>query len=88
MPLLEIKQIRRVTAIVTLDEEIAKDIDIYAALADAKPDEVINNALAYVFGRDKDFQSFKQTETSKHVARTLRIKTPVSSTNGHGKAGK
>lgn len=83
MPLLEIVQVRRVTASIRLEESTAAMIDQYAAFLHATADEVVDKALAYVFGKDRDFQEFLRTPEAAHVPPSLRIRmTPV--TNGSG----
>jgi len=45
MPLLEVTQIRKLTATVLLEESTAKQVDQYAAFIKAPADEVVNCAL-------------------------------------------
>ena len=61
MPLLEIKQIRKVTITCSLEESIATQVDQYAGFASCLPDEVVNKALEYTFGKDTDFQKYRNT---------------------------
>ena len=77
MPLLEIRQIRKVTATCSLEESIATQVDQYAAFANCLPDEVVNKALEYSFGKDSDFQKFRNTQPK--ITAQLRIKKPVTS---------
>ena len=74
MPLLEIVQIRQITAMIRLDEAIASQIDQYAAFLHATADEVVDKALAYVFAKDRDFQDFLRTPESAHVSPSLRVR--------------
>ena len=74
MPLLEIVQVRRVTASVRLDESTAATIDQYAAFLHASADEVVNKALSYVFAKDRDFQEFLRTPAAANVPASLRIR--------------
>ena len=74
MPLLEIVQIRQITATIRLDETTAGQIDQYAAYLHASADEVVNKALAYVFAKDRDFQDFLRTSEAAHVPPRLRIR--------------
>ena len=76
MPLLEIKQTRKLTAICLLEESTAAQVDQYAAFAKASPDEVVNKAIEYAFGRDSEFQKFRSTEPK--VPSVLRIKKPAT----------
>ena len=92
MPLLEIIQTRRITAMIRLDEATASQIDQYAAFLHATADEVVDKALAYVFAKDRDFQDFLRTPESAHVPPSLRVrhfvqngaaKRPNGSVAGH-----
>lgn len=74
MPLLEIVQIRQITATIRLDETTAGQIDQYAAFLHASADEVVDKALLYVFAKDRDFQEFLRTPEAAHVPLSLRIR--------------
>jgi hypothetical protein len=74
MPLLEIVQTRRITAMIRLDETTATQIDQYAAFLHGTADEVVDKALAYVFAKDRDFQDFLRTPESAHVPPSLRVR--------------
>jgi len=52
MPLLEINQIRHISASVRLDESTAAQVDQYAAFIHASADDVVDKALNYVFSKD------------------------------------
>ena len=87
MPLLEIIQIRQVTASIRLDEPTAVLIDQYAAFLHASADEVVDKALTYVFAKDRDFQEFLKTPQAQRVTPTLRIRRATVS-NGVEQAPK
>jgi hypothetical protein len=74
MPLLEILQVRQITATIRLDESTASQIDQYAAFLHASADEVVDKALAYVFAKDRDFQEFLKSPAAMRVAKSLRIR--------------
>jgi hypothetical protein len=74
MPLLEINQVRHISASVRLDEETAAQVDQYAAFIRASADDVVDKALNYVFSKDRDFQEFLKTPQAKQVASTLRVR--------------
>jgi hypothetical protein len=74
MPLLEIVQSRQVSATIRLDESIVEQIDQYAAFLHASPDEVIDQALAYVFAKDGDFQEFLRNPEASRAAQSLRVR--------------
>jgi len=58
MPLLEVTQTRQVSASIRLNDSTALQVDQYAAFIRASADEVVEQALAYVFSKDRDFQDF------------------------------
>jgi hypothetical protein len=74
MPLLEINQVRHISASVRLDESTAAQVDQYAAFIHASADDVVDKALNYVFSKDRDFQEFLKTSQAKQVASTLRVR--------------
>ena len=74
MPLLEINQIRHISASVRLDESTAAQVDQYAAFIHASADDVVDKALNYVFSKDRDFQDFLKTPQAKQVVSTLRVR--------------
>jgi hypothetical protein len=80
MPLLEVNQIRRISASVRLDETTAMQVDQYATFIHASADDVVDKALNYVFSKDRDFQDFLKTPQAKQVVSTLRIRK--GSSNG------
>ncbi len=80
MPLLDIKQVRKVTATCSLEESTAIQVDQYAAFAKCLPDEVVNKALEYTFGKDSEFQKFRASEPK--VTAQLRIKRPSTVPTG------
>ncbi len=79
MPLLKIAESKKVTAIVTLEDATARQIDQYAAMTKGSPDEVIQQALDYVFSRDKDFEKFRTEIPHAKPKIALRLKRPASS---------
>ena len=74
MPLLEITQIRHISASVRLDESTAAQVDQYAAFIHASADDVVDKALNYVFSKDRDFQDFLKTPQAREVTPTLRVR--------------
>jgi hypothetical protein len=82
MPLLEVFQTRHVSASIRLTDTTAVLTDQYAAFIHACADDVVEQALTYVFGKDRDFQEFLKTPEARKVASTLRIrKSPVPETS-------
>src|SRR3984957_17039058 len=78
MPLLEVVQTRQISASIRLTDTTATQVDQYAAFIRACADDVIEQALTYVFSKDRDFQEFLKTPEARQVASTLRIrKAPI-----------
>jgi len=81
MPLLEVTQTRQISASIRLTDSTATQVDQYAAFIRASADDVVEQALAYVFSKDRDFQDFLKTPQARQVSPTLRIrKGPASDT--------
>ena len=74
MPLLEVIQTRQVSASIRLTDSTALQVDQYAAFIHASADDVVEQALAYVFSKDRDFQDFLKTPQAKKASSTLRIR--------------
>ena len=74
MPLLEVVQTRQISASIRLTDTTATQVDQYAAFIRACADDVVEQALAYVFSKDRDFQDFLKTPDARQVAATLRIR--------------
>lgn len=74
MPLLEVTQTRHISASVRLTDTTATLTDQYAAFIHATADEIVEQALTYVFSKDRDFQEFLKTPQARQVASTLRIR--------------
>ncbi|ADW71400.1 hypothetical protein [Granulicella tundricola] len=80
MPLLEIVASKKITATVTLEESTAKQVDQYAAMTKASADDVIDSALAYVFGKDTEFKKWCTDNPTFKASFPLRLKRPAPST--------
>jgi hypothetical protein len=74
MPLIEINQIRQVSATIRLDSATATLIDQYATFVHASADEVVDKALNYVFSKDREFQEYLKTARSSNIVPTLRVR--------------
>ena len=74
MPLLEVTQTKQVSASIRLSDTTATLVDQYAAFIRACADDVVEQALTYVFAKDRDFQEFLKSPQAKQVAATLRIR--------------
>ena len=62
MPLLSIQASKKVETTVRLEESTAKRVDQYAHFAKASADDVVNQALEYVFTKDKDFPAIPHAD--------------------------
>jgi len=81
MPLLEVVQTRQISASIRLSDTTATQVDQYAAFIRACADDVVEQALAYVFSKDRDFQEYLKTPQARQVTSTLRIrKVPTAET--------
>ena len=74
MPLLEVTQTKHISASIRLTDATATQVDQYAAFIRACADDVVEQALSYVFSKDRDFQDFLKSPEAKQVAATLRIR--------------
>ena len=83
MPLLEVVQTRQISASIRLTDSTATQVDQYAAFIRACADDVVEQALTYVFSKDRDFQDFLKTPEARKVASTLRVrKVPAAEAPG------
>lgn len=76
MPLLEVVQNRKVSATIHLIDTTAAQLDQYAAFIKSSADEVIEQALAYVFSKDREFQDYLKSPQAASVSPSLRIRKP------------
>jgi hypothetical protein len=74
MPLLEVVQTRYISASIRLTDATALQVDQYAAFIHASADEVMEQALAYVFSKDRDFQEFLKSPEARRITPTLRVR--------------
>ncbi len=82
MPLLEVIQTKQVSASIRLTDTIATQVDQYAHFIHAEADDVVEQALTYVFAKDRDFQEFLKSPQAKQVTSTLRVrKVPAVETS-------
>jgi len=76
MPLLEVVQTRQISASIRLTDATATQVDQYAAFIRACADDVVEQALTYVFSKDRDFL---KTPEARQVSSTLRVrKAPIA----------
>jgi hypothetical protein len=79
MPLLEVVQTRQVSASIRLTDSTAVQVDQYASFIRASADDVVEQALTYVFSKDRDFQEFLKTPQAKQASSTLRVRRAPAS---------
>ena len=56
MPLFKVRTSKKVGTTIRLEESTAKMLDRYAHFHKSPADDVVNDALEYIFTKDKDFQ--------------------------------
>jgi hypothetical protein len=78
MPLLEVVQTRHLSASIRLTDTTATQVDQYATFIRASADDVVEQALAYVFSKDRDFQEFLKSPEAQRITPTLRVRRPVA----------
>jgi hypothetical protein len=78
MPLLEVTQIRHLSASIRLTDTTVALVDQYAAFIRASADEVVEQALTYVFSKDRDFQEFLKSAEAQRITPTLRVRRAPS----------
>lgn len=95
MALFTVKTSKKVETSMRLEESTAKMLDRYAHFHQGPADDVVNEALEYIFKRDKDFQQYLQQNHNQEVAASVRIKKvpgaakptkPTTNGNGHQSA--
>jgi hypothetical protein len=88
MPLLEVIQTRQLSASIRLTDSTAAQVDQYAAFIHASADEVVEQALTYVFSKDRDFQEYLKSPEAQRVTPTLRIRKLATNGGVEPAAGK
>lgn len=73
MILFEFVQTRHVSASIRLTETTALQVNQYAAFIKASSDDVVEQSLAYVFSKDRDFQEFLKSAEAQQITPTLRV---------------
>jgi hypothetical protein len=79
MPLLEVVQTRHLSASIRLTDTTASQVDQYAAFIHASADDVVEQALSYVFSKDRDFQEFLKSPEAQRITPTLRVRRGAAS---------
>ena len=74
MPLLEVVRTKHLSASIRLTDATATQVDQYAAFIHASGNDVVEQALAYVFSKDREFQEFLRTPEAQRITPTLRVR--------------
>ena len=74
MPLLSVKTSKKIDTNVRLEQSTAKNLDRYAHFVKSSADDVVNEALEYIFTKDKEFQQHLQQNPDVEVPTSLRVK--------------
>ena len=78
MPLLEVVQTRHLSASIRLTDTTATQVDQYATFIHASANDVVEQALTYVFSKDREFQEFLRTPEAQRITPTLRVRRAAS----------
>lgn len=77
MALFTVKTSNKIDTSMRLEESTAKMLDRYAHFHKASADDVVNEALEYIFKHDKDFQQDLTVHPDAKVNSTVRVKVPA-----------
>lgn len=77
MALFKVKVSKKIETSIRLEESTAKMLDRYAHFHKSPADDVVNEALEYIFTKDKEFQQQLAADPDAKVESTLRIKAPT-----------
>ena len=80
MPLLEVVQTKHLSASIRLTDSTAMQVDQYAAFIHASANDVVEQALAYVFSKDREFQEFLRTPEAQRITPTLVFVAAITET--------
>ena len=91
MALFTVKASKKVETSMKLEESTARMLDRYAHFHKGSADDVVNEALKYVFSHDKEFAKYLEQNGNAEVPSSVRIKrapgsakAAKSSANGNG----
>lgn len=80
MALFTVKTSKKVETSMRLEESTAKMLDRYAHFLKGPADDVVNEALEYIFQHDKDFQQHIKQNPDEQITSSVRIKKAAGST--------
>jgi hypothetical protein len=88
MALFTVKTSKKIDTNIRLEESTAKMLDRYAHFHKSPADDVVNEALEYIFTKDKDFQQDLTRNPDVQVEGTLRVKKSPASPSSSKNASK
>jgi len=74
MALFTVKTSKKVETSMRLEESTANMLDRYAHFHKGPADDVVNEALEYIFKHDKDFQQYLAQNPNEQIKSSVRIK--------------
>jgi hypothetical protein len=91
MALFKVKTSKKVETNIKLEESTVKMLNQYAHFHQASADDVVDEALQYIFSHDKDFEKHLKDNPDAEVPSSVRVKKPVGAvkaaatpSNGNG----
>lgn len=91
MALFKVKTSKKVETNIKLEDSTVKILNQYAHFHQAGADDVVDEALQYIFSRDKDFEKHLKDNPDMDVPSSVRVKKPVGAakstatpSNGNG----
>ena len=86
MPLFKVRTSKKIGTSIRLEESTAKMLDRYAHFHKSPADDVVNDALEYIFTKDKDFQQELSKNPDVQVEDAHKVKRVVVPTPAAKKA--
>jgi hypothetical protein len=77
VPLFKVRTSKKVGTSIRLEESTAKMLDRYAQFHKSPADDVVNDALEYIFTKDKDFQQELSQNPNAQVEDAHKVKRVV-----------
>lgn len=86
MPLFKVRTSKKIGTTIKLEESTTAMLDRYAQFHKSPADDVVNDALEYIFTKDKDFQQELSQNPSVPVDDAYKVKRAVVPTPAAKKA--
>lgn len=77
MPLFKVRTSKKIGTTIKLEESTTAMLDRYAQFHKSPADDVVNDALEYIFTKDKDFQQELSKNPNAQVEESFRVKRVV-----------